>query len=298
MDRDINIWQTVPGLILLLPIIVLYGDSWRPFGDLGAGLLTFLVTWGVGYLWHLNYRVWFESWLGGDGFARQDRQVLRVLLADGRELESAAAQQYTRKDYWQAFLAREHIFYTADWPHFVQHNKDQWHYIFAYRMTASACLASALVCLPSVLMDVADVSGCLAWLLIFGLFVESILSSRKASQMYRSLNLQEEMAVRMESRNPASNAPHFRKALVFSRQISPPRREFWLPCPAPNPCCRLVIGLVLVGLISGMLGYGVFKLSPRCSNKTSTTQPCYSGPRLAGAKFHNFTISLRNIYAR
>jgi len=276
MDRDINIWQTVPGLILLLPIIILSG-SWQCFSSLGAGLLALLVTWGVGYIWHLNYRVWFESWLGGDGFARNDRQVLRVLLTARRDLESG---QYTREHYWQAFLAWEHVFYTADWPRFVQHNKDQWHYIFAYRLTASASLASALVCLPSVIMDVAH-AKCLGWLLISGLLIESVLSSRKASQMYRSLNLQEEMAVRLnlqegmafrtESNDSAPGAPYFRAALAFSRQISLPTERFCIRCPALNPCCRFVIGLALVLLVGIVMGCAALKLLPHYSDKTCTT---------------------------
>jgi hypothetical protein len=268
MDRDINIWQTVPGLILLLPIIIL-SDSWQCFTSLGAGLLALLVTWGVGYIWHLNYRVWFESWLGGDGFARNDRQVLRVLLAARPDLVSVDDQQYTREHYWQAFLAWEHVFYTADWPRFVQHNKDQWHYIFAYRLTASAFPASALVCLPSVIMGVAQ-AKCLGWLLIFGLFIESILSSRKASQMYRSLNLQEEMAVRMKSNDSVPGAADFSAALVFSKKISLKDR-FWIHCPAWNPCCRFVIGLVLVLLVGIGIGCAALKLLPHYSDKTCTT---------------------------
>lgn len=266
MDRDINIWQTVPGLILLLPIVILSG-SWQCFSSLGAGLLALLVTWGVGYIWHLNYRVWFESWLGGDGFARNDRQALRVLLAARRDLESV--DNYTREHFWQAFLAWEHVFYTADWPRFVQHNKDQWHYIFAYRLTASACLASALVCLPSVIMGAVN-EKCLGWLLISGLLIESVLSSYKASQMYRSLNLQEEMAVRRERSNPASSAPDFGRALAFSRQILLPMEGFCIRRPALNPCCRFMIGLAPVILIGGMLGCAALKLLPHCYNKTST----------------------------
>jgi len=273
MDRDINIWQTVPGLILLLPIVILSG-SWQYFSSLGAGLLALLVTWGVGYIWHLNYRVWFESWLGGDGFARNDRQALRVLLAARRDLEP---ERYKRKHYWQAFLAWEHVFYTADWPRFVQHNKDQWHYIFAYRLTASASLASALVCLLSVIMDVAH-AKCLGWLLISGLLVESVLSSYKASQMYRSLNLQEEMAVRREGSNPASGAPDFGRAMAFSRQISLKER-FWIHCPAWNPCCRFVIGLVLVLLVGIGMGCAALKLLPHYSDKTCTTSLVIRGVR-------------------
>ncbi|MBI3799712.1 MAG: hypothetical protein HY268_22410 [Deltaproteobacteria bacterium] len=265
MEKDI--WHTVPGLLLLLPIVIL-GNCWQSFSTVGAGLLALLVTWGVGYIWHQGYRVWFEWWLGGDGFARNDRRVLRVLLAARPDLVSVDDRQYTREHYWQAFLAWEHVFYTADWPRFVQHNKEQWHYIFAYRSTASAAFASAAVCLPWVIKNVAYAEVCL---LIAGLFIVSILFTWKARQTYRSLNLQEEMAVRKEGSNPASGAPDFGRALAFSSQISLPTERFCIRCPALNPCCRFVIGLVLVLLVGIGLGCAALKLSPRYSDKTCTT---------------------------
>lgn len=253
MEKDI--WHTVPGL--LLPIVI-FGNCWQSFSNVGAGLLALLVTWGIGYIWHQGYRVWFESWLGGDGFARKDRQVLKVLLGARQGLASVDDQRYTRKDYWQAFLIWEHVFYTADWPRFVQHNKDQWHYLFAYKTTASAAFASALVCLLLVSNDVARASACV---LSVGLFCVSVLFFRKAGQTYRSLNLQEEMAVRQCTHD-------FGDALGFSRKISLPRKEFWICCPALSRPCRFIIGLLVIFVGVGV-GYGAFKLSRYCSGKTS-----------------------------
>jgi hypothetical protein len=140
------IWYTIPGFILMVPLVLYYPSFLH---EEGASLWFGLLALTGGYCFHQIYRAIWEGCC--DGFWTRERRSLdRLIEKFNSSAKNGKLNSSKTCDRKKAFLAWEHVFYHELRKEFVDRDRGAWHYILSFRTVSCACWVSALLILLKV----------------------------------------------------------------------------------------------------------------------------------------------------